>query len=224
MKNKNEKTQPPPPGITLIEGALLAVSVVILQDIITIGNLDLHLWICIYSLAVGMPFLAGSFVLNFDDQHYGWSVKTKLSTILSFVGFVATLLGIGAAFAHISLWVGIVGVASLGIVALFYRIYTSKNIKILEKEIQKKKKETQEFEKITQESNKKIAELQNEQIQLERNQKVLEKEENRESQISDTKRRIFTSAFYSVVSTCLLFITGAIIVQTWHSFRKNPKD
>src|SRR5215472_8764850 len=103
---KNEKTLPLPPSINLVSGALLAVSVVILQDIITLENLDLHLWICIYSLAVGMPFLGISFVLSFDDQHDGWAVKTKWSDIINFVGTIATMIGIGAAFAHISLWVG----------------------------------------------------------------------------------------------------------------------
>ena len=103
--------------------ALLAVSVIILQAFITTGVSDASALFCVISLAIAIPFLALYLLIASTEKFLAETpVRTSFS-LISYVGVVACLLGVTAAFVHISPAVGAAFVTSFMICILIYAFF-----------------------------------------------------------------------------------------------------
>jgi len=98
----------------IILSALGAVSLIILQDLIALTVIDLAALISLIALAVAIPFIASSFLINFEEE------ATKEITgfldiiriIVNLGAFFGTITGITTALWRMSWVIGVVFLAS----------------------------------------------------------------------------------------------------------------
>lgn len=106
-------TQPEsePPLSTLGAGGLLAISLVILQGLLTLYPLNITASISVYTLSFSIPILSSKILINTlrsrrlrnNPPVIQQSTKTPVSeTFLFFMGIITTIIGIVAALWHIN--------------------------------------------------------------------------------------------------------------------------
>ena len=100
---------------TLIQWSvgLLAVSLIVFQDIISSGISDVPEHISLIAFCIALPILAGTaFLRKWENESEYWDNTNpkwyKFSYICSFTGFVCSIIGINAAIYHASWIAGLV--------------------------------------------------------------------------------------------------------------------
>lgn len=106
-------------------GALIAIGIVLLQDLISSSSLDIPLTITSFAFAVAIPMLSAKLLINFEESKAGYYVPSKRVKVLYWVGMMSAFIGINAAFWHISLMVGGVFSVSSLIALVLYVSYVS---------------------------------------------------------------------------------------------------
>ncbi len=106
-------------------GALIAIGIVILQDLISSRELDLPLTIASFAFAMAIPMLSAKLLINFEESKAGYYVPSKRVKFLYWVGIMSAFIGINAAFWHVSWMVGGVFSASSLIALVLYVSYVS---------------------------------------------------------------------------------------------------
>ncbi len=114
-------------SINLVSGGLIAISLIILGDFISATSLDTPSFISVLSFAVAVPILSSQILfynLLFRDKYHIQSIwYLIITTIILLLGILAALVGVAAAFWHIS-WIAgslfLVVVVFLNIIGLMY--------------------------------------------------------------------------------------------------------
>ena len=86
-----------------IFGALLAISLIIMQDFISSGVTDLPIHISVLSFAIAIPCLACCFWINTVEVMHGYRGNLSAFNTVCIVGVGSDLIGLTAAFLHISI-------------------------------------------------------------------------------------------------------------------------
>jgi len=96
------------PRLTLITSGLAGVNIIILQSFISGGKLDIPSTISVYALAIAIPMLA-HFIVRINTVKSLWSLldNSKGTLIALIIGILSSLVGLSAAFYHIS-WIACV--------------------------------------------------------------------------------------------------------------------
>lgn len=106
-------------------GALIAIGIVLLQDLVSSSSLDLPLTITSFAFAVAIPMLSAKLLINFEESKAGYYVPSKRVKVLYWGGLLSAFIGVNAAFWHISLIVGGVFSVSALISLVLYVSYVS---------------------------------------------------------------------------------------------------
>lgn len=108
-------------------GGLIVVSLVFLQTMLSLGSLDLPAFISAIAFSIGLPLLAGILVINAVESKYPYGSPRKDFSrgvhALFAVGVLATLIGMGAAFWHMSWVIGLTFIVVLTVAAIVYGLY-----------------------------------------------------------------------------------------------------
>ena len=114
---------------TLYAGGLVAVSLIVLQDLIGLGKLDLPALMSLIAFAAAIPLLSGMLVIAVVETRYPYiSVHSRSIRVIEstfYLGALIDLFGFGAAFWHASLIAGIVFLAMTAFSILIYSIHIS---------------------------------------------------------------------------------------------------
>ena len=111
---------------SLYAGGLIAISLIILQDFIAVGKLDLPAHISVVAFAAAVPLLSGMLIANIVKSRYSFSsARSALVRVVEssfYFGILIDLVGIGAAFWHTSLIAGIVFIVMVAVSSIIYSI------------------------------------------------------------------------------------------------------
>src|SRR2546425_4291571 len=114
---------------TLYAGGLIGISLIVLQVFIGLGKLDMPALISVLAFATAVPLLSGMLVTNFIERRYQYSSpRSRIVKVVEnsfYLGILIDLVGIAAAFWHLSLIAGIVFTIMTFVSGLFYSIYIS---------------------------------------------------------------------------------------------------
>lgn len=115
---------------TLYAGGLIGISLVIFQGFIGLGKLDTPALISVLTFACAIPLLSGILVANVIERRYQYSSPDsrtgKVAETCFYLGILIDLVGIGAAFWHVSFIAGIVFIITTILSGLLYSIHISK--------------------------------------------------------------------------------------------------
>jgi hypothetical protein len=100
----------------LIYGGLIAGSVAIVQPFMNASTLDLPATIAVVSFAVAIPLLAALLMLNQQEAFRQRLIGMRLVSIAKIVGQGLAVLGMAAAFWHVS-WIAGAGLLASALVA-----------------------------------------------------------------------------------------------------------
>ena len=112
----DEKAEKEDRLIMFLCGALLAVGVILLQVFITTGITDIPIFISVVALSLAIPILSGGIYalqLEIEDQY---RMEGKWAGIPAFgflAGSIITIVGVGAAFWHLSWIVGVLFIVAV---------------------------------------------------------------------------------------------------------------
>ena len=117
----------------LTTGGLISVGLIITQDFISSGIvasskvLDIPALISVVAFAVALPLLSAQFPVTFEDgsRHYVWDDTWGLQ-VAYWLGMIAAIVGIVAAFWHISLIAGLVILVGTLVSTALYADYGAK--------------------------------------------------------------------------------------------------
>lgn len=101
----------------LIYGGLIGIAVVIIQPFLGAASLDTAARISIIAFAVAVPLLAALILVNRQEVFRGRQTSSVMVTVAQSIGEAAAVVGMVAAFWHIS-WVAGVCFLGSGLVAL----------------------------------------------------------------------------------------------------------
>lgn len=102
---------------SLIYGGLIAGCVALLQPFLTSTTLDLPATIAVVSFAIAIPLLAALLMLNQQEAFRRRPAGMRVISVTKAVGQGAAVLGVAAAFWHIT-WIAGVGIAVSALVAV----------------------------------------------------------------------------------------------------------
>jgi hypothetical protein len=112
---------------SLYAGGLLAISLIILQDFLGLGKLDLAALVSVVAFAAAIPLLSGMLVANVVQSKYRYSpALSRAPRVVEsafYLGILFDCLGIGAAFWHASVIAAIVFMVMVAISGLIYSVY-----------------------------------------------------------------------------------------------------
>lgn len=113
----------------LYAGGLVIIILVILQDLISLGKLDLASYISILAFAIALPLLCGTLVINAVESKYQYSSPhakiLKVIHVAFGIGVTLGLVGVAAAFWHISWIAGIVFIIALVVAIVVHAAYVA---------------------------------------------------------------------------------------------------
>lgn len=113
----------------LYAGGLLVVSLIILQDFITLRTPDPASFISVLAFSVALPFLAGVLVVNVVESKYPYGsshwVIGRLVHIVFALGVLIALVGVAAAFWHVSWIAGVVFLGALVVAFIVDSVYVA---------------------------------------------------------------------------------------------------
>jgi len=110
-----------------VMGGLIAISFIILQDFISTDKLDIAEFISIVAFSVSLPILGG--VLSFyqlwvrDEYYYMTRLSNLIEYQVSMVGIAFSIIGVIAAFWHVSWIAGLIFTLATLIMLIFHYIY-----------------------------------------------------------------------------------------------------
>ena len=113
----------------LYAGGLILISLVILQDFLNISRLDTAAFLAILAFSIALPLLSGTLVLSVVEKKFS-KRPSRVIIIIEHSVFLLSILiddmGIGAAFWHALLIVGIAFFFSVAITLVVYGAYAIK--------------------------------------------------------------------------------------------------
>ena len=113
----------------VVYGGLIAIGVVILQALIPVQSLDLASLVSILSFAIAMPFLAIMILVNHAQVSYRYATYPWYITLAILLGQGGALIGVFAAFWHIS-WIAAILLLISGVVGLVvYALYSKQLVR-----------------------------------------------------------------------------------------------
>ena len=108
-------------------GGLIVISLNILQDFISSGVHDLASQISTYAFAIATPLLSGMLILNTVESRYQYItprlIISRIVHIVLILSIIISLIGIAAAFWHISWEIGTIFITTLVIALIIYSAY-----------------------------------------------------------------------------------------------------
>lgn len=110
----------------LYAGGLIAISLVIIQDFLNANHLDTPAFLSVLALAIALPLLSGTFVLNVVEQKFKKGPSRtiiKIEHITFTLSVITDVFGIGAAFWHASFFAGIAFIFSVLVFLSVYGAY-----------------------------------------------------------------------------------------------------
>jgi hypothetical protein len=99
----------------LWSAGLLAISLIILQDLFSISSFDRPAYTSLFAFAVAIPILACNLVINFTRRETGEKAG-GLEILFYIVGVLAAIVGVAAAFWH-ACWIAAIVFLSSSLVA-----------------------------------------------------------------------------------------------------------
>ena len=114
-------------GLRLILGGLMAISLIIVHDFIAMGQLDLPAFISVLSFALAVPLMAGLLLISFRETTLGYFGYSRSISAFCYVSVFTDILGIDAAFWHISWIAGVVFAISGFVILIVGANYLEKN-------------------------------------------------------------------------------------------------
>ena len=94
---------------SLLTGGLIAISIIILQALISLGKLDTPATVSIVALSISMPLSASFLFIRFVQRAYEINTyEWRIISILTSVSYIIGLIGITAAIWHASPLAGVV--------------------------------------------------------------------------------------------------------------------
>lgn len=126
----------------LTYGGLIAIGTVIIQPFLTVSSLDLTAMIAVISFAIALPHLAVMVLIEDWPSPEGYPSLRLLPSIAKSLGLTFSMIGIGAAFWHIS-WIAGVVVSVSGIGAFIALSYYQSHVMLpeVQQEIQESRRE-----------------------------------------------------------------------------------
>jgi hypothetical protein len=106
-------------------GALIAISLVLLQDVLSSPSLDIPLTVTSCAFAIAIPLLSAKLMINFEESKAGYYVPSNRVKFLYWAGMGAAFVGINAAFWHLSWLIGSLFAISSLLAILFYITYVA---------------------------------------------------------------------------------------------------
>jgi hypothetical protein len=106
--------------------ALIAVSVILLQDFITIGITDVPGFISVVALSLSIPILSGAIVAarsEINDQYYMGGKLANFPNISFWAGAIIATFGVAAAFWHLLWIVGVLFIVAVLVICVLMRGY-----------------------------------------------------------------------------------------------------
>ena len=111
----------------LSSSALIAISLIILQSLISLKSPDTSQFIAIIAFAIAIPLLAGAVGIYQCELDYQRTIRlwTAITSLCLFIGEVAAITGIAAILWHLS-WIASLLFLVLSLMMfLVYAIYTT---------------------------------------------------------------------------------------------------
>lgn len=114
----------------LYAGGLIIISLVILQDFLSLKPLDPPAFLALLAFAIAIPLLSGTLVLNVIEEQFKYGpLKSPIFRLVHYTflaSIVLALTGIAAAFWHASWFIGLVFIVSQALAITVYSMYISK--------------------------------------------------------------------------------------------------
>ena len=99
---------------------LIVISLIILQDLISLASLDLPAFISLIAFVLAIPFMAGGLLINRVENEKEHVRDSWLVSGTIYIGLSLAIVGIAAIIWHISWIAGIAFLASLIIASIIY--------------------------------------------------------------------------------------------------------
>jgi hypothetical protein len=108
---------------------LMALILVVLQAVFGLDKADFWVTTSVSAFSIALPLLGGVLVVNLVEERYPYGHKHSASArclnIIFFLGIVSTLIGMDAAFWHISRLAGILFIVALVVAVIVCGWYVS---------------------------------------------------------------------------------------------------
>lgn len=104
----------------LISGGLIGIGLLITQAFISLGTYDIPATISIFAFSIAIPFLAWNVLVRTALANENKDPETKGTLFLFVTGIIASLIGIDAAFWHVSWIAGVLLLISGAVGTFFY--------------------------------------------------------------------------------------------------------
>lgn len=112
------------PDCSFLTGGLIAISIVILQALISLGKLDMPSTVSLVALSISMPLAASFLFIRFVQSAYGINTyEWRVISILTVVSYIIGFIGITAAIWHASPLAGVVFLIVGSIAFVFSMVY-----------------------------------------------------------------------------------------------------
>ncbi len=109
---------------SLLTGGLIAISIIILQALISLGKLDTPSTVSLVALSISMPLSASFLFIKFVQSAYGIDTNEwRIISILTLVSYIIGFIGITAAIWHASPLAGVVFLIVSCIAFVFSMVY-----------------------------------------------------------------------------------------------------
>ncbi|WP_157245932.1 hypothetical protein [Nonomuraea typhae] len=107
----------------LIYGGFIAIGIVLVQPFLTVSDLDAAALVCVLSFSVAIPLLAVLTMINQLRKTHQFLGSTPLINFAKGLGQAASVVGVVAAFWHMSWIAGVVLLVSGGFAVIAYGGY-----------------------------------------------------------------------------------------------------
>lgn len=112
----------------IISGSLIGVSLIILQDLVSIGTLDVPLHTSVMAFSIALPclvikFIESGFKTNIKIAKLPLLIMDMIWSIIGIIGGIAAFIGIAAAFWHITPEAGQAFIGTSIVTAMAFSLY-----------------------------------------------------------------------------------------------------
>lgn len=111
----------------LYAGGLIVISLIILQGFLNLGNLNPSALVSILAFALALPLLSATPILDVVERRFRVGPRrtaiTRSVHVAFMLGVVVDLVGVGAAFWHLTWIAGVTFLSGLLLTCIVYGIY-----------------------------------------------------------------------------------------------------
>jgi hypothetical protein len=129
MMQKHQRNEHALRLYNLYIAGLMALILVVLQAVLGLDKTDVWVKISVDAFSIAVPLLGGVLVVNLVEELYPYGRKHSASArglnIIFFLGIFSTLIGMDAAFWHISWLAGILFIVALVVAMIVCGWYVS---------------------------------------------------------------------------------------------------